>query len=77
MILNTIPVFGVIAAISILGERITWEQGVGSAVILIAFFLFEEEGETRPACPVAVADAAAELSVAGLALPRQEPASVG
>jgi drug/metabolite transporter (DMT)-like permease len=77
MILNTIPVFGVIAAISILGERITWQQGVGSAVILIAFFLFEEEGETRPAGPVVVADAGPELSVSGLALPRQEPASVG
>jgi drug/metabolite transporter (DMT)-like permease len=45
MILNTIPVFGVLAAICLLGERVTWEQIAGSAVILIAFFLFKEEEE--------------------------------
>jgi drug/metabolite transporter (DMT)-like permease len=45
MILNTLPVFGVAAAIAFLGERITWAQVVGAAVILIAFFLFEEGGE--------------------------------
>lgn len=42
MILNTLPVFGVAAAITFLGERITWAQAAGVAVILIAFFLFEE-----------------------------------
>jgi drug/metabolite transporter (DMT)-like permease len=42
MVLNTIPVFGVAAAIAFLGERITWAQAVGAAVVLIAFFLFEE-----------------------------------
>jgi drug/metabolite transporter (DMT)-like permease len=42
MILNTLPVFGVAAAIAFLGERITWTQAAGAAVILIAFFLFEE-----------------------------------
>jgi drug/metabolite transporter (DMT)-like permease len=42
MILNTLPVFGVAAAIAFLGERITWAQVAGAAVILIAFFLFEE-----------------------------------
>ena len=44
MILNTLPVFGVAAAIAFLGERITWAQGAGAAVILLAFFLFEEGG---------------------------------
>jgi drug/metabolite transporter (DMT)-like permease len=42
MILNTLPVFGVAAAIAFLGERITWAQVAGAVVILIAFFLFEE-----------------------------------
>ena len=45
MILNTLPVFGVAAAIAFLGERITWAQVVGAVVILIAFFLFEEGGD--------------------------------
>ena len=50
MILNTLPVFGVAAAIAFLGERITWAQAAGAAVILIAFFLFEEtENETGDA----------------------------
>lgn len=48
MILNTLPVFGVLAAICFLGERITWEQILGAAVILLSFFLFEE-GEPSPA----------------------------
>jgi drug/metabolite transporter (DMT)-like permease len=43
MILNTLPVFGVAAAIAFLGERITWAQVAGAVVILIAFFLFEED----------------------------------
>jgi len=51
MILNTLPVFGVAAAIAFLGERITWAQAAGAAVILIAFFLFEETGEAE-ATPV-------------------------
>jgi drug/metabolite transporter (DMT)-like permease len=55
MLLNTIPVFGVAAAICLLGERITWEQIAGSAVILVAFFLFEE-GEDEQARPVAVVE---------------------
>jgi len=42
MILNTLPVFGVAAAIAFLGERITGAQAAGAVVILIAFFLFEE-----------------------------------
>jgi drug/metabolite transporter (DMT)-like permease len=45
MMLNTIPVFGVVAAICVLGERITWVQGVAALVILTAFCLFEEAGE--------------------------------
>ncbi len=45
MVLNTLPVFGVAAAIAFLGERITWAQVAGAAVILSAFFLFEEGGE--------------------------------
>ena len=45
MILNTLPVFGVAAAIAFLGERITWAQVAGAVVILIAFFLFEEGGD--------------------------------
>jgi hypothetical protein len=45
MILNTIPVFGVVAAICFLGERLTWEQATGAAVILIAVFLFDEAQE--------------------------------
>ncbi|HJZ09929.1 MAG TPA: DMT family transporter, partial [Trebonia sp.] len=45
MILNTLPVFGVAAAIAFLGERITWAQVAGAVVILIAFFLFEETGD--------------------------------
>jgi drug/metabolite transporter (DMT)-like permease len=45
MVLNTLPVFGVAAAIAFLGERITWVQVAGAAVILVAFFLFEEGGE--------------------------------
>ncbi len=45
MILNTLPVFGVAAAIAFLGERITWAQVAGAVVILIAFFLFEESGD--------------------------------
>jgi drug/metabolite transporter (DMT)-like permease len=45
MILNTLPVFGVAAAIAFLGERITWAQVAGAGVILIAFFLFEEGGD--------------------------------
>jgi uncharacterized membrane protein len=44
MILNTLPVFGVAAAIAFLGERISWAQVAGAAVILVAFFLFEEGG---------------------------------
>jgi drug/metabolite transporter (DMT)-like permease len=44
MVLNTLPVFGVAAAIAFLGERITWAQAAGAAVILVAFFLFEEGG---------------------------------
>jgi drug/metabolite transporter (DMT)-like permease len=44
MVLNTLPVFGVAAAIAFLGERITWAQVAGAAVILVAFFLFEEGG---------------------------------
>jgi drug/metabolite transporter (DMT)-like permease len=42
MVLNTIPVFGVAAAIALLGERVTWAQVAGAAVILVAFFLFAE-----------------------------------
>jgi hypothetical protein len=45
MILNTLPVFGVAAAIAFLGERITGAQVAGAVVILIAFFLFEEGGD--------------------------------
>jgi drug/metabolite transporter (DMT)-like permease len=45
MILNTLPVFGVAAAVAFLGERITWAQAAGAAVILLAFFLFEESRE--------------------------------
>ena len=45
MVLNTIPVFGVAAAITFLGERITWVQAAGAAVVLVAFFLFEEGKE--------------------------------
>ena len=45
MILNTLPVFGVAAAIAFLGERITWAQVAGAVVILTAFFLFEEGGD--------------------------------
>jgi drug/metabolite transporter (DMT)-like permease len=45
MVLNTLPVFGVAAAIAFLGERITWAQAAGAAVVLIAFFLFEENGD--------------------------------
>jgi drug/metabolite transporter (DMT)-like permease len=45
MVLNTLPVFGVAAAIAFLGEQITWAQVAGAAVILVAFFLFEEGGE--------------------------------
>jgi drug/metabolite transporter (DMT)-like permease len=45
MILNTLPVFGVAAAIAFLGERITWAQVAGAAVILVAFFLFAEGGK--------------------------------
>ena len=52
MILNTLPVFGVAAAIAFLGERITWAQAAGAAVILVAFFLFEEGGEQAVATPV-------------------------
>jgi drug/metabolite transporter (DMT)-like permease len=53
MILNTLPVFGVAAAIAFLGERITWAQGAGAAVILLAFFLFEEGGEQAEDKPAA------------------------
>jgi drug/metabolite transporter (DMT)-like permease len=49
MVLNTIPVFGVAAAIAILGERITWAQVAGAAVLLVAFLLFEEGKALRPA----------------------------
>ena len=52
MILNTLPVFGVAAAIAFLGERITWAQVAGAAVILVAFFLFEEGGEQAEGTPV-------------------------
>jgi hypothetical protein len=52
MILNTLPVFGVAAAIVFLGERVTWAQAVGAAVILIAFFLFEETGDQAEDTPV-------------------------
>lgn len=45
MVLNTLPVFGVAAAIAFLGERVTGAQVAGAAVILVAFFLFEEGGE--------------------------------
>jgi drug/metabolite transporter (DMT)-like permease len=47
MVLNMLPVFGVAAAIAFLGERITWAQAAGVAVILIAFFLFEESGDAE------------------------------
>jgi drug/metabolite transporter (DMT)-like permease len=50
MVLNTIPVFGVAAAIAILGERITWAQVAGAAVILVAFFLFAE-GKAQAKAP--------------------------
>jgi drug/metabolite transporter (DMT)-like permease len=52
MILNTLPVFGVAAAIAFLGERITWAQVTGAAVILVAFLLFEEGGEQAGDTPV-------------------------
>jgi drug/metabolite transporter (DMT)-like permease len=52
MILNTLPVFGVAAAITFLRERVTWPQAAGTAVILIAFFLFEETGEQAEGTPV-------------------------
>ena len=45
MVLNTLPVFGVAAAIAFLGERVTGAQVAGAVVILAAFFLFEEGGE--------------------------------
>ena len=48
MILNTLPVFGVAAAIAFLGERITWAQGAGAAVILLAFFLFVNLWDVHP-----------------------------
>ncbi len=51
MVLNTLPVFGVAAAIAFLGERITWAQVAGAAVILVAFFLFEEDGEQAEDVP--------------------------
>ena len=52
MVLNTLPVFGVAAAIAFLGERITWAQVAGAAVILLAFFLFAERGEHAEGTPV-------------------------
>lgn len=51
MVLNTIPVFGVVAAICVLRERITWVQGVAAAVILIAFCFFEEGAEEPEPMP--------------------------
>jgi drug/metabolite transporter (DMT)-like permease len=51
MILNTLPVFGVAAAIAFLGERVSWAQAVGAAVILIAFFLFEETANQAEETP--------------------------
>jgi drug/metabolite transporter (DMT)-like permease len=52
MVLNTLPVFGVAAAIAFLGERITGAQVAGAAVILVAFFLFAEGGEQAGGTPV-------------------------
>jgi drug/metabolite transporter (DMT)-like permease len=52
MVLNTLPVFGVAAAIAFLGERITWSQLIGVAVILVAFFLFEETTDQTADTPV-------------------------
>ena len=81
MILNTIPVFGVLAAICVLGERITWEQAGGAAVILIAFFLFEEDGLAASevaadyvAADYVAADAERQPLVAAVPVPSPEPA---
>jgi drug/metabolite transporter (DMT)-like permease len=52
MVLNTLPVFGVAAAIAFLGERLTWAQAAGAAVILLAFFLFAEGEEQGAGTPV-------------------------
>jgi drug/metabolite transporter (DMT)-like permease len=72
MILNTIPLFGVVAAICVLGERITWAQGAAAAVILIAFCLFEEgtvESDTVQAEPLQPEPVQAEPVQAEPALP--------
>jgi drug/metabolite transporter (DMT)-like permease len=66
MILNTLPVFGVAAAVTLLGERLTWAQAAGAAVILVAFFLFEETGTQAEDPPVPQAQPAP--SPAGTAL---------
>ena len=60
MVLNTLPVFGVAAAMTFLGERITWAQAAGAAVILVAFLLFEEAAEQVPDAAVDAAAAASE-----------------
>jgi drug/metabolite transporter (DMT)-like permease len=52
MVLNTLPLFGVAAAIAFLGERVTWAQAAGAAVILVAFFLFEEAEDQAEGTPV-------------------------
>jgi drug/metabolite transporter (DMT)-like permease len=68
MVLNTLPVFGVAAAIAFLGERITWAQVAGAAVILAAFFLFAE-GEEE-------AGAQAEDTPVPQSAPQAQPAPV-
>ncbi len=69
MVLNTLPVFGVAAAIAFLGERITWVQVAGAAVILVAFFLFEEGGEQDE-------HTQAELTPAAQPAPQPQPVPV-
>lgn len=71
MVLNTLPVFGVAAAIAFLGERITGAQVAGAAVILVAFFLFEEGGEQ--AGPAETKGTQAEQSPAAAPAPQLAP----
>lgn len=66
MILNTLPVFGVAAAIAFLGERLTWAQGAGAAVVLIAFFLFEETENQAGDAPHSPAQAVPEPTLAAV-----------
>jgi O-acetylserine/cysteine efflux transporter len=81
MVLNTLPVFGVAAAIAFLGERITGAQVAGAAVILVAFFLFAEGGEQAEdsqaghaqAGPTPAAQPAKELALAAQAQPEPVP----